>query len=177
MKTLTHNLIFVFAALFLLSGCASWTQYKGAYQDIKSAISDQKKLKLDAKEIETIVKKYQNHTIASEIKQAGFDDKTAQILETIWFCPTLIREVSIREYKYERGELLRYAKAYDLSHYCQLKHTQLKYYDDEVALLSSISNNYKKYEKNTTAEHKLRSNFNYQEIQALYTKLIKDGSK
>lgn len=177
MKTLTHNLIFVFSALFLLSGCASWTQYKEAYQDIKSLISDQKKLKLDAKEIETIVKKYQNHTIASEIKQAGFDDKTAKLLEAVWFCPTLIREVVNREYKYERGELLRYAKAYELSHYCQLKHTQLKYYDNEVALLSSISN-YKKYEKNTTTEYKkLRSNFNYQEIQALYTKLIKDGSK
>lgn len=160
MKTLTYS-IFVLA-LFLLSGCASWTQYKEAYQDIKSAISDQKKLKLDAKEIETIVKKYQNHTIASEIKQAGFDDKTAQILETIWFCPTLIREVVNREYKYERGELLRYAKAYELSHYCQLKFEQLKQYPQSL--------NYKKYEK--IPEYKL-----YQEIQALYTKLIKDGSK
>lgn len=75
--------------------------------------------------------------------------KQPKLLEAVWFCPTLIREVVNREYKYERGELLRYAKAYELSHYCQLKHTQLKYYDNDVAL----------------------------EIQALYTKLIKDGSK
>lgn len=43
MKTLTYS-IFVLA-LFLLSGCASWTKYKEAYQDIKSLISDQKKIK------------------------------------------------------------------------------------------------------------------------------------
>lgn len=56
MKTLTHNLIFVFAALFLLSGCASWTQYKGAYQDIKSAISDQKNLNLMQKKLKLLLK-------------------------------------------------------------------------------------------------------------------------
>ncbi|ETD27818.1 hypothetical protein [Helicobacter canis] len=166
MKTLTHNLMFVFAALFLLSGCASWATYKEAYQTWQGFSSD-------AKEIKTIVKNYQNHTIASQIKQAGFDDKTAKLLEAVWLCSALIKETSNKQHK---TELLDYTKASHLFSYCQLKHTQLKYYDNEVALLSSVSN-YKKYEKNTTAEYKLRSNFNYQEIQALYTKLIKDGSK